>query len=119
MLILNANLLGHIVDDLLLGAAFDPGLWPTYPPTIHRRSTCIELLLFNEWWSHDGLASHILTSYLISSVLDGLPIGNECTGQCCSARTIHSALCYQFGAGDYSTVMVIEACSPTSAYKSN
>ena len=31
-LILNANLLGHIADDPLSGAAFDPGLWPTYPP---------------------------------------------------------------------------------------
>ena len=31
-LILNANLLGHIADDPLPGAAFDPGFWPTYPP---------------------------------------------------------------------------------------
>lgn len=28
-LVLNANLLGHIADDPLPGAAYDPGLWPT------------------------------------------------------------------------------------------
>ena len=34
-LIMNANLLGHIADDPLPGATFDPGLWPTYPPAVH------------------------------------------------------------------------------------
>ena len=63
-LILNANLLGHIADDPLPGAVYDPGLWPTYPPTIHRRSTHSELQSFMEWWSHDRLASHSVATAL-------------------------------------------------------
>ena len=79
-LITNANLLGHITDDPLPGATFDPGLWPTYPPTVHRRSTQAQLQSFTEWWSHDGLTSHILTSRLAPSVLGSLPTANERMG---------------------------------------
>ena len=79
-LILNANLLGHIADDPLPGAAFDPGLWPTYPPTVHQRSSHADLQTFTDWWSRDGIASHILTSRLSSSVLGSLPIANERMG---------------------------------------
>ena len=61
-LILNANLLRHIADDPLPGATFDPGLWPTYPPIVHQRSSHADLQSFTEWWTRDGLASHILTS---------------------------------------------------------
>ena len=118
-LILNSNLLGHIADDPLPGAAFDPGLWPTHPPTVHQQSTRAELQSFNDWWSHDGLASHILTSRLSPSVLGSLPIANERMGQRRSARTVYIALRHQYGAGDYSAVMIIEArlrqlrCLPT------
>ena len=118
-LILNANLLGHIADEPLPGANFDPGLWPTYPPAVHRMSTQAELQLFTDWWSRDGLASHILTSRLSSSVLGSLPIANERMGLRRSARTVYLTLRHQFGAGDYSSVMVIEArlrqlrCLPT------
>jgi hypothetical protein len=108
-LILNANLLGHIADDPLPGAIFDPGLWPTYPPVVHRRSTHTEIQSFTEWWSRDGLASHILTSRLSPSVLGSLPIANERMGQRRSARTVYLTLRHQYGAGDYSAVMVIEA----------
>ena len=118
-LILNANLLGHIADDPLPGAIYDPGLWPTYPPTIHQRSTHNELQSFTEWWSHDGLASHILTSRLSPTVLGCLPIPNERMGQRRSARTVYFTLRHQYRAGDYTAVMVIEArlrqlrCWPT------
>ena len=61
-LILNANLLGHIAHDPLPGTLFDPGLSPTYPPVLHRESTCAEVQNFTDWWSCDGLASHVLTS---------------------------------------------------------
>lgn len=91
-LILNANLLGHIADDPLPGAIFDPGLRPTYPPAIHQRSTHAELQSFTEWWSHDGLASHILTSRLSPSVLGSLPIPNKSMGQRRSARTVYLTL---------------------------
>jgi hypothetical protein len=118
-LILNSNLLGHIADDPLPGAFFDPGLWPTYPPVIHRGSTQAALQSFTDWWSQDGLASHILTSRLNPSILGCLPIANERMGQRRSARTVYLTLRHQFGAGDYSAVMVIEArlrqlkCLPT------
>ena len=118
-LIMNANLLGHIADDPLPGAIFDPGLWPMYPPTVHQTSTPAQLQSFTEWWSRDGLASHILTSHLSSSILGSLPIANEHLGHRRSARTVYITLRHHFGAGDYSTVMVIEArlrqlrCLPT------
>ena len=108
-LIMNANLLGHIADDPLPGAVFDPGLWPTYPPVIHQRSSRAEITAFTEWWSRDGLASHILTSRLSTSVLNSLPIANERMGHRRSARTVYANLRHQYGAGDYSAVMVIEA----------
>ena len=79
-LILNTNLLGHIADDPLPGAIFDPGLWPTYPPIVHQRSSHAQLQSFTEWWSRNGLASHILTSCLSSSILGSLPIANERMG---------------------------------------
>lgn len=59
---------------------------------------------------NDGQASHILTSHIASSVLGSLPIANECMGDCCSARTVYSILWQQYGAGDHSAVMIIEAC---------
>jgi hypothetical protein len=53
------------------------------------------------------------------SVLGCLPIANERMGHRRSARTVYTTLRHQFGAGDYSAVMVIEArlrqlrCLPT------
>jgi hypothetical protein len=108
-LVMNANLLGHIADDPLPGASYDPGLWPTYPPAVHQRSTQAEIQMFTDWWTRDGLASHILTSRLTSSVLGCLPIANERMGHRRSSRTVYHILRHQFGAGDYSAVMVIEA----------
>jgi hypothetical protein len=116
---LNSNLLGHVADDPLPRAAFDPGLWPTYPPTVHQRSTHAEIQSFTTWWSRDGLTSHILMSRLSSSVLSSLPIPNERMGQRRSARSVYLTLHHQYGAGDYSAVMLIEAhlhrlrCLPT------
>ena len=118
-LIMNANLLGHIADDPLPGATFDPGLWPTHPPTVHQRSSQAALQTFTDWWSRDGLASHILTSRLSPSVLGSLPIANERMGHRRSARMVYNTLRHQYGAGDYSAVMVLEArlrqlrCLPT------
>src|SRR6202522_3275888 len=118
-LIINANLLGHIADDPLPGASFDPGLWPTYPPTVHPRSKQDKIRSFTEWWTCDGLASHILTSRVAPSVLGCLPIANERMGHRRSSRTVYATLRHQFGAVDYSAVMLIEArlrqlrCLPT------
>ena len=109
-LILNANLLGHIADEPLPGVIFDPGLWPTYPPTVHQHSTQADIQTFTDWWSRDGLASHILTSRLSPSVLGSLPIANERMGHRCSARTVYLTLRHHYSTGDYSAVMVIEAC---------
>src|ERR1700678_786777 len=117
--ILNSNLLDHIADEPLPGACFDPRLWPTYPPVVHRGSTHNELQSFTDWWSRDGIASHILTSRLNPSVLGCLPIANERLGHRRSARVVYNTLRHQCGAGDYSAVMVIEArlrqlrCLPT------
>lgn len=108
-LILNANLLGHIADNTLPGTSFDLGLWPTYLLVIHRTSPQAEIDSFTEWWMHDGIVSHILMSHLSSAVLGSLPIANEWMGQQCSGREVYFTLRHQFGAGDYSTVMVIEA----------
>ena len=108
-LILNANLLGHIADDPLPNAVFDPGLWPTYPPSVTQRSSPVEIQSFTDWWSRDGVASHILTSRLSTSVLGCLPIANERMGHRRSARTVYFTLRQQYGAGDYSAVMIIEA----------
>ena len=118
-LILNANLLGHIADAPLPGAVFDPGLWPTHPPIVHQRSSPAELQHFTDWWSRDGMASHVLTSRLSPSVLGSLPIANERMGHRRSARSVYYTLRHQYGAGDYSAVMIIEArlrqlrCLPT------
>ena len=118
-LIINANLLGHIADDPYPGATYDPGLWPTYPPVVHQASTPAQLQSFTDWWSRDGIASHILTSRLSPSVLGCLPLANERMGQRRSSRTVYLTLRHQYGAGDYSAVMVIEArlrhlkCLPT------
>jgi hypothetical protein len=76
-LILNANLLGHIADDPLPGATYDPGLWPTYAPSVHQGSTQHELQAFSDWWSRDGSVSHILTSRVTPSVLGSL---RDCQG---------------------------------------
>jgi hypothetical protein len=108
-LVLNANLLGHIAEDPLPGTAYDPGLWPTYPPSVHQGSTQHELQAFSDWWSHDGLVSHILNSRVSPAVLGSLPIANERMGQRRSARNVYFTLRHQYGAGDYSAVMVIEA----------
>jgi hypothetical protein len=108
-LILHANLHGHIAEEPLPGAIYDPGLWPTYPPTVHQGSTPSELEKFSDWWSKDGLAGHVLTSRLSPSVLGTLPIANERLGQRRSARDVYLTLRYHYGAGDYSAVMVIEA----------
>ena len=108
-LILNANLLGHIADDPYPGAVFDPGLWPTHPPVVNQGSTPAQLQSFTDWWSRDGIASHILTSRLSPSVLGCLPLANERMGHRRSSRTVYLTLRHQYGAGDYSVVMVIEA----------
>ena len=96
-----------------------PHLTRLHTPGIHQRSTQAELSSFTKWWAHDGLASHILTSLLTSSVLGNLPIANERMGYRRFARTVYITLRHHYGAGDYSAVMVIEArlqqlwCLPT------
>jgi Reverse transcriptase (RNA-dependent DNA polymerase) len=118
-LVLCSNLLNHIADDLLPGAAYDPDLWPTYPPVIQPESSPEELTEFSTWWSRDGIATHILTSHLLPTVLSSLPVANLRLAQRRSARDIYRTLWNNYGAGDYSAVMIIEAklrqlcCLPT------
>jgi hypothetical protein len=65
------------------------------------------------------VASHVLTSRLSPSILGCLPIAKERMGHRRSARDVCTTLRHQFGAGDYSAVMVIKAhlrqlkCLPT------
>ena len=118
-LILCSNLLSHIADDLLPGAAYDPDLWPTYPPVIQPDSSPDECMEFSNWWTQDGVVTHILTSRLSPAVLSSLPVANLRLAQRRSAREIYRTLRTNYGAGDYSAVMIIEAklrqlrCLPT------
>ena len=118
-LILCSNLLSHISEALLPGAAYDPDLWPTYPPVIQPESGPAERIEFSNWWSKDGVVTHILTSRLLPTVLSSLPVANLRLAQRRSARDIYQTLRSNYGAGDYSAVMVIEAklrqlrCLPT------
>ena len=114
-----SNLLSHVHDIMLPGAAYDPDLEPTFPPSITRDSPQHEKDLYSEWWNHDKVAAHVLTSRLSPSVLGTIPIANSQLGQRRSARTIYATLRNNYGAGDYSAVMAIEArlrrlrCLPT------
>jgi Reverse transcriptase (RNA-dependent DNA polymerase) len=118
-LVLCSNLLSHIADDLLPGAAYDPDLWPTYPPVLQPSSSPEERTEFSNWWSRDGVATHILVSRLSPTVLGSLPIANLRLAQRRSARDVYRALRSNYGAGDYSAVMIIETklrqlrCLPT------
>ena len=108
-LVLCSNLLGHIADDLLPGAAYDPDLWPTYPPVLQQTSSEDERVEFSNWWTRDGAATHILISRLSPSVLGSLPVPNLRLAQRRSAREVYRSLRSNYGAGDYSAVMIIEA----------
>ena len=118
-LILCSNLLSHIADDLLPGAAYDPDLWPMYPPILQPDAGPEERTEFSNWWSKDGVVTHILTSRLSQAVLSSLPIANVRLAQRRSARDVYQTLRNNYGAGDYSAVMIIEAklrqlrCLPT------
>lgn len=118
-LILCSNLLSHIAEDLLPGAAYDPDLWPTYPPVLRPESGPDERVEFSNWWSRDGIVTHILTSRLSPTVLSTLPVANLRLAQRRSAREVYRTLRNNYGAGDYSAVMIIEAklrqlqCLPT------
>ena len=104
-----SNLLGHIHDQMLPGASYDPDLEPSFPPIITCESSQHEKDLYSEWWNYDKVASHILTSRLSPSVLGTIPIANSLLGQCRSARMICATLKNNYGAGDYSAVMAIKA----------
>ena len=118
-LILCSNLLGHIADDLLPGAAYDPDLWPTYPPILQHDCSEDERAEFSSWWTRNGVATHILVSRLSPTVLSSLPVPNLRLAQRRSARDVYQSLRNNYGAGDYSAVMIIEAklrqlrCLPT------
>ena len=118
-LVLCSNLLIHIADNLLPNAAYDPDLWPTYPPVITPDSSQEDHAKFMSWWTWDGTVTHILTSQLSPTILSSLPVANLCLNQCRSARDVYQFLQNNYGARDYSTVMIIEAklsqmrCLPT------
>ena len=108
-LILCSNLSSHIAEALLPGAAYDPDLWPTYPPVLQPDSSPDERIEFSNWWARDGVVTHILTSRLSPTALSSLPIANLRLAQRRSARDVYQTLRNNYGAGDYSAVMVIEA----------
>jgi hypothetical protein len=64
-----SNLLGHVHDNMLPGARYDPDLEPTFPPLITWESSDQEKAAYSEWWNLDKVAAYILTSRLSPSVL--------------------------------------------------
>ena len=104
-----SNSLGHIHDQMLPGAIYDLDLEPSFPPIITHESSQHEKDLYSEWWNYNKVASYILTSCLSPSVLGTIPIANSLLGQHRSARMIYATLKNNYGAGDYSAVMAIEA----------
>jgi hypothetical protein len=104
-----SNLLGHILGEPLPGALYDPDLEPLFPPIITRLSSPDEKAEYSEWWNKDKIVSYILTSRLSPSVLGTLPIANAQLGLRRSARVAYTTLKNNYGAGDYSAVMSIEA----------
>jgi hypothetical protein len=104
-----SNLLGHILGEPLPGAVYDPDLEPSFPPIITRLSSVDEKTTYSEWWNKDKIVSYILTSRLAPLVLGTLPIANAQLGLRRSARVAYTTLKNNYGAGDYSAVMSIEA----------
>lgn len=66
--------------------------------------------MYSEWWNKEKVVSYILTSRLAPSVLGTLPIANAQMGLRRSAQVVYTTLKNNYGAGDYSAVMAIEAC---------
>jgi hypothetical protein len=86
----------------------DPDLEPLFPPVITWESSQREKDIYSDWWNHDKVAAHILTSCLSPAALETIPIANSQLGQRRSARTIYATLKNNYGAGDYSAVVAIE-----------
>ena len=82
----------HIADELLPGAAYDSDLWPTYSPVLQQDSNPDERVEFSNWWTRDGVVTHILTSHLSPAMLSSLPVANLRLAQCRSARDVYRAL---------------------------
>jgi hypothetical protein len=101
--------LGHIHESMLPGALYDPDLEPSFPPVIMWESSQREKDIYSDWWNHDKVAAYILTSHLFPAALGTIPIANSQLGQRRSARMIYVMLKNNYGAGDYSAVMAIEA----------
>jgi hypothetical protein len=81
-----------------------------YSPVITHDSSQHEKEMYLEWWNCDKVTSYTLTSQLSPSVLGTIPIVNSQLGQCRLAQTIYATLKNNYGAGNYSAVMAIEAC---------
>jgi hypothetical protein len=105
-----SNLLGHVHEAMLPGALYNPDLELSYPPIITHELPQDQKDSYSDWWNHDKIAAYILTSCLLPHVLGTLPIVNSQLGQWRSARMIYTTLKNNFGTGDYSAVMAIEAC---------
>lgn len=105
-----SNLLGHIHKNMLPGTLYDLDLEPSFPPIITCDLPQHEKDAHLDWWNHDKIAAYILTSHLFPHVLGTISIVNSQLGQCRSARMIYATLKNNYGAGDYSVVMAIEAC---------
>jgi len=73
MAVMTMNLFSHIMEYYDPQWGFDPGLMPTYPPTINQDSLPDELHMWNLWWARDGQVLHLLISRLSPSVHVQLP----------------------------------------------
>ena len=100
----NLGLIPHVCDDPKLDDPFDPGRIPSYPPVITALSTQPELSAWDFWWRSDGIATHILTSWLSSSACSQLPVFNPLSGsQRRTAREVFGHLRRLFGGGNYTS----------------
>jgi hypothetical protein len=76
-----SNLLGHVHENMLPGAQYNPDLEPSFPPSITHDSPQHEKDLYSKWWNQDKVAAYILTSQLSLHVLGTIPIVNSQLGQ--------------------------------------
>jgi hypothetical protein len=100
----NLGLIPHVCDDPKQGDPFDPGRIPTYSPVITMLSMQAELSAWESWWRSDGIAGHILTSWLSASARSQLPVFNPPSGpQRRTAHEVFGHLHRLFGGGDYTS----------------
>ena len=108
-LIMHSGAFSHIADTPTIAQVFDPDLIPSYPPdSLTITSTTADYETFSNWWTTDGIASHILTTRLSADVNSSVPLPNERAGERRSARFIYETLRRLYGCGDFASAAVVE-----------